>query len=103
MIRKRQSVWLLSPDSRHYVSTMPVRRHPYSRPWVLIEHSESFSVDAANGTHLGSFYFEDEPVRRAIMHRMTKEEARRIAQSFMRLPEMLEELAQLHARRDDPA
>jgi len=80
---------------------MPVRRHPYSRPWVLIEQSGSFSVDAANGTHLGSFYFEDEPGRCAVMHRMTKEEARRIAQSFMRLPELLEELAQLRGGRDD--
>jgi len=46
---------------------MPVRRHPYSRPWVLTEHSEAFSVDAANGTHLGYLYFEDEPVRIPMM------------------------------------
>jgi len=34
---------------------------------VLTEHSEAFSVDAANGTHLGYFYFEDEPVRIPMM------------------------------------
>jgi hypothetical protein len=82
---------------------MPVRRHPYTRPWVLTEHREAFSVEAANGTHLAYFYFEDEPGRRSVTKRMTREEARRIANSFMRLPDLLEELAQLRGAKDDPA
>jgi len=82
---------------------MPVRRHPYSPPWVLTEHEEAFGIDAANGTHLAYFYFEEEPGRRDVMKRMTREEARRIARSFMRLPELLEEIAKLRTGRDEPA
>jgi hypothetical protein len=82
---------------------MPGRRQAYSRPWVLVENEESFRVDTASSVHLAYFYFEDEPGRRDVMKRMTREEARRLSLHFMRLPELLEEMAELRAARDEPA
>jgi hypothetical protein len=66
---------------------VPPRRFP--PPWTVEELAETFCVTDANGQALGFFYFDDEPSRRAVNKRLTKDEARRMAVNFAKLPELL--------------
>ena len=68
---------------------MAERRCIPPAPWTVDEATESFCIRDANGQALAYVYFEDEPGRRTAMHRLTRDEARRIAFNMAKLPELL--------------
>jgi hypothetical protein len=62
---------------------------PFAKPWKIEEQGESFQIgDAARGT-LANVYCEDEPTRRNFSKRLSKDDARRMAQQILRLPELV--------------
>jgi hypothetical protein len=63
------------------------RRFP--PPWTIDSTDACFIVRDANGQALGSFYFENEPGRRTAANLLTKDEARRMAVNFDKLPDLL--------------
>jgi hypothetical protein len=63
------------------------RRFP--PPWTVEELDNCFIVIDDAGQKLAYVYFEEEPGRRAATKLMTKDEARRIAENFAWLPELL--------------
>jgi hypothetical protein len=63
---------------------LPQRRFP--PPWSIEETDACFIVRDANGQALAYVYSEDEPGRRAAAKLLTKDEARRMAGNFAKLP-----------------
>jgi hypothetical protein len=61
----------------------------FSPPWSVEEEEACFVVSDSNGQKLAYVYFEDEPGRQAAAKLLSKDEARRIAVNFARLPELL--------------
>ena len=67
--------------------TEPAEPRRLPAPWRVVEHSENFVVEDANGRPLAYVYFEDEPVRRSLMNRLTSDEAWRVASDTAKLPD----------------
>jgi hypothetical protein len=66
---------------------MPGSRFP--SPWSSEEHSHYFVVRDGNGRAIAYVYFEHETRPAIAAKLLTKDEARRIAASFAKLPELL--------------
>jgi hypothetical protein len=62
------------------------RRFP--PPWSAEVTPNCLIVRDSNGQQLAYVCFEDEPGRRSVAKLLTKDEARRIAAKFARLPEL---------------
>ena len=66
---------------------MTPRRFP--PPWSAEELEACFVIRDHSGQKLAYVYYEDEPGRRAAAKLLTKDEARRIAVNFAKMPELL--------------
>jgi hypothetical protein len=70
-------------------SSMPSPRR-FPPPWKLEENNNAcFIVRDATGQALAYFNFEDEAGRRSAANLLTRDEARRIAASVAKLPDLL--------------
>lgn len=66
---------------------MPIENvKPFAKPWKIVDHEESFEVQDAAGVALCFIYYEDEPIRRGMMKRLSKYDARRMAEQILQLP-----------------
>jgi hypothetical protein len=63
------------------------RRFP--PPWDIEDNGSCFIISDGNGQALSYVYYEQEPGRRTAAGLLTRDEARRIAINFAKLPELV--------------
>jgi hypothetical protein len=78
---------VLQLEPRALPAAMTARRLP--PPWSVEEQAACFVVRDRGGQALAYVYFEDEPGRRSAAKLLTRDEARRIAANFAKLPELV--------------
>jgi hypothetical protein len=57
-------------------------------PWAVQEQDACFVVRDSTKQNLAYVYFEDDPGRRSAAKLLSRDEARRIAANFAKLPEL---------------
>jgi len=67
---------------------MPASRR-FAAPWSVEEQSACFVARDASGQKLAYVYYEEEPGQRSAAKLLSKDEARRIAANFPKLPDLL--------------
>ena len=72
------------------------RRFPI--PWSAVELQEAFRIEDASGFPVAYVYFTDNEQRRTAAQRMSRDEARRLAEAFVLLPELREQLLEAKAK-----
>jgi hypothetical protein len=61
---------------------------PFPPPWYVVELVECFCVQDAKGQTLGWFYFRDHPQAARHAGVLERDEARRLAANFAKLPDL---------------
>ena len=72
------------------MSAAATSRRRFPPPWTVDEMNDvCFIVRDKNGQQLGYFQYQVEPGRRTVANMLTKDEARRLAVNFAKLPDLL--------------
>jgi hypothetical protein len=74
---------------RYHSSGQVTSSRRFPPPWSVEEHDECFIVRDADGQALGYFYFDEEQQSPAIDRRLTRDDARRMAVNFAKLPDLV--------------
>ena len=64
-------------------------RRRFPQPWTVEETYACFTVLDASGQKLAYFHFEKEPGRRSVAKLLRHDEARRIAATIAKLPNLV--------------
>ena len=70
------------------VTVLPERRR-FPPPWSIEETSACFIARDSGGQALAYFYYEEERGRQAAANLLSKDEPRRLAVNFAKLPDLL--------------